>query len=176
MRITYRRWEPADVGGVRRILHDTWMDAYSAFIPAGDLIRYLDEHYDADALREFFEDPNVVGYVAVADNVLAGYARTYFHKDEQRLYVQQLYILPSFQGMGIGKQLMAFAADHAKTFSLDRVWLGVMVQNISALTWYQRMGYQITEKQPFTMGSTAVEHYVGYVPIDNIFALSAEKQ
>jgi ribosomal protein S18 acetylase RimI-like enzyme len=74
--------------------------------------------------------------------------------------------------LGLGKQLMAFAADHAKTYDLDRVWLGVMVDNTAALLWYQNMGYQIIEKTPFTLGKTTVEHYIGFIPVADIFQLS----
>jgi ribosomal protein S18 acetylase RimI-like enzyme len=70
---------------------------------------------------------------------------------------------------------MAFAADHAKTYDLDRVWLGVMVDNTAALLWYQNMGYQIIEKTPFTLGKTSVEHYIGFIPVADIFQLSEKK-
>jgi diamine N-acetyltransferase len=175
VRIAYRRWNMNDVESIRQLLHDTWIDAYSEFIPREDILEYLAEHYDDGSLRNFMDDQNVVGFVAEVDNAIAGYEKTFYHKEEVRLYVQQLYILPRFQGLGLGKQLMAFAAEHAKTFNLDRVWLGVMEKNISALLWYQNMGYRIAEKIPFTMGKTQVDHYIGYVPIADIFQLSEKK-
>jgi diamine N-acetyltransferase len=176
VRIAYRRWNMSDVESIRQLLLDTWMDTYSEFIPREDILEYLNEHYDTNSLRTFIDDQNVVGFIAEVDGAMAGYGKTFYNKEEMRLYVQQLYILPRFQGLGLGKQLMAFAAEHAKTFNLDRVWLGVMEKNMSALLWYQNMGYRIAEKIPFTMGKTQVDHYIGYVPIADIFQFGGKKQ
>ena len=151
------------------------MDTYAEFIPQEDILEYLNEHYNADVMRSFFDDQNVVGFIAEVDSAVAGYEKTFYNQEEKRLYVQQLYILPRYQGLGLGKQLMAFAADHAKTYDLDRVWLGVMVDNTAALSWYQNMGYQVIEKTPFTLGKTTVEHYIGFVPVADIFQLSEKR-
>jgi len=175
VRISYRRWEMKDVESIRKLLHDTWLDTYGTFIPREDILDYLSGHYSGDIVRSFFDDQDVVGFVAEVDGTIAGYEKTSYHQEEKRLYVQQLYILPRYQGLGLGKQLMAFAADHAKTYDLDCVWLGVMVDNTAALLWYQNMGYQIIEKTPFTLGKTKVEHYIGFVPVTDIFRLSEKK-
>ncbi len=168
MRITYRRWTQEDAVHIHQILHDTWLDAYSGFIPREDILGYLDKHYHLDAIKNFVENEDTVGFIADVDGVLAAYEKTFYNKEEKRLYVHQLYVLPQFQGLGLGKQLMAFAAERAETFNLDCVWLGVMVDNTSAVLWYQKMGYQITEKTPFVMGKTTVDHYIGFVPVKDI--------
>jgi len=175
VRISYRRWELKDIESIRQLLYDTWLDTYAEFIPREDILEYLKGYYNGDILRSFVDDQNVVGFVAEVDGAIAGYEKTFYNREEKRLYVQQLYILPRHQGLGLGKQLMAFAADHAKTYDLDRVWLGVMVDNTAALLWYQNMGYQIIEKTPFTLGKTTVEHYIGFIPVADIFQLSEKK-
>jgi len=175
MRISYRRWELKDVESIRQLLHDTWLDTYAEFIPCDDILEYLEGYYNEDVLRSFFADQNIVGFVAEVDGAVAGYEKTFFDRKEKRLYVQQLYVLPRYQGSGLGKQLMAFAADHAQTYDLDCVWLGVMVNNTAALLWYQNMGYQIIEKTPFKLGKTMVDHYIGYVPVSEIFQLCEKK-
>lgn len=169
MRIAYRRWNVEDAGSIHRLLYETWIDTYSEIIPRDDMLEYLEEHYDERALQTYIQDEHFVGFVAEVDGVLAGYEKTFYNEEEKRLYVQQLYILPKYQGLGLGKQLMTFAAEHAKTYGLDCVWLGVMVDNTTALLWYKNMGYQIVEKTPFTMGKSKVDHYIGYVPSAGIF-------
>jgi ribosomal protein S18 acetylase RimI-like enzyme len=114
------------------------------------------------------ENEHIVGFVSDVDGEVVGCERTFFHQEENRLYVHQLYVLPEYQGYGIGKQLMIFAGERAKTFNLDRVWLGVMVDNTPALLWYQKMGYKISERIPFVMGKTSVDHYIGFVLVDDI--------
>ena len=157
-----------DAENVHQILLRTWLDTYSDFVPREDILGYLGKNYHPDMLRQLLQNPGIVSYVAEVDDILTGYERTLYNDDEKRLYVQQLYILPEYQGLGLGKQLMVLAAERAITFNLDRVWLGVMVSNTSALEWYLKMGYQIVEKEPFNLEKTAVEHYIGFVPIDRI--------
>jgi ribosomal protein S18 acetylase RimI-like enzyme len=170
MSIKIRSWHQDDIEVVRYILWETWSDSYSRFIPVDDLLAYFNEHCSAKNLTEQFHDKNVRSYVVEYDEVIAGYEKTYYNKKENRLYVQQLYILSVYQNLGLGTKLMKSAAELALSMGIDKVWLGVMVRNESAVTWYKRMGYEVVESAPFTMGHTTVDHFIGYVPVENILA------
>ena len=167
MTVTYRRWQERDLSTIREILRKTWLDAYS-FIPESDLTSYLEKTYDDASMKNLFADPAVNGFVAESDGTVVGFVRTKFDRKEGRHYVSSLYILPEFQGKGIGRKLMVMSADEAISHGLDRVWLGVMVENRPSVDWYKGMGFQIVEEEPFTMGSTKVNHYIGYVPVQSI--------
>ena len=173
MKITFRRWEQTDAESVRVLLRETWLDAYGGFIPREDIFHYLEEHYSIEEVRLLMQDPDVAGFVAEVDGNIRGCEKTFYHREEKRLYVHQLYIHPEFQGLGLGKQLMLFAAERAKTMEQDRVWLGVMTENLPAISWYKKMGYQIVDQMPFTMGRTHVDHYIGYVTVQDIEAANS---
>ncbi len=168
MEIIYRRWRVEDLTFIPEVIWKTWIDAYSSFIPVEDLRAYHSEFYNAPSMKKLFEDPNVNAFVAEAEGNVVGALRTKFNKDEQRHYVSSLYILPQFQKLGIGRSLMRMAASEARSRTLDRVWLGVMVENKPALHWYRKMGFEIVEEAPFQMGKTSVEHYIGYVMLSSI--------
>jgi diamine N-acetyltransferase len=165
MSISIRRWLQADLPTIQRLLLDTWLDAYGSFISRADLIGYLHAQYSQAKLETLFADPDVTGLVAEADGVVIGYAKLYHARAEQRFYVHQLYILPARQGLGLGHRLMACAEERARGLGADRIWLGVMVKNAQAVAWYKKMGYIVTETAPFVMGSTTVDHYIGYLPL-----------
>ena len=165
MNISVRRWIRADLPAIPRLLLETWLDAYGSFIPREDLAGYLDSQYSQAQLEALFADSDVTGLVAEADGALAGYAKLYHARSEQRFYVHQLYILPARQGLGLGRRLMACAEERARALGADRIWLGVMVKNVRAVAWYKNMGYTVTETLPFVMGSTTVDHYIGYLPL-----------
>ena len=165
MNIAIRRWNREDLPTVQRVLRETWLDAYGSFIPRGDLAGYLNTQYSHAKLEALCADPDVTGLVAEVDGVVAGYAKLYHARAEKRFYMHQLYILPAQQGQGLGHRLMACAEERARELGVDRIWLGVMVKNTQAVTWYKKMGYTITETAPFTMGSTTVDHYIGYLPL-----------
>jgi diamine N-acetyltransferase len=166
--ITIRLWKQDDLEVVRYILWETWKDAYAKFIPLEDLQAYYDEHCTSDTLADQYRDSNVKGLVAEYGGVIAGYEKIFYNEKENRLYVQQLYILPAYHNLGLGRKLMESAAELAVSKDLDAVWLGVMVKNESAVAWYKKMGFEIVENVPFTMGRTTVDHYIGYVPVGKI--------
>ncbi|MBI3004683.1 MAG: GNAT family N-acetyltransferase [Ignavibacteriales bacterium] len=174
MRAKLRAWDQADFFDVRHVIWNTWMATYGSFVPEEDLRSFFEDHYSVEALEKQFENPDTVCYVAEVDGHVVAYERTFFNKEEKRQYVASLYVLPENQGSGLGKELMRMAAQEARRRGLDNVWLGVMVQNQQAVDWYKKMGYQIVEEAPFTMGNTTVPHFVGYVPVQKI-ETSAEK-
>ncbi|HEY6950959.1 MAG TPA: GNAT family N-acetyltransferase, partial [Bacteroidota bacterium] len=143
----------------------TWMEAYSPFIPEGDLQSYHQATYNLEALKTMFADRDVKGFVAEFDGALVGCIRTKLERTAQRFYVSSLYVLPHHQGKGIGRTLMTMAAREAVALGHDRIWIGVMERNKDGLDWYQKFGYRVVEEAPFTMGKSTVNHFIGFVPV-----------
>lgn len=162
MSIALRQWTLEDLPSVRRVTWDTWIDAYSSFIPESDLRHYFDANYALDVLTQLFHTPLMNGFVAEVNGSVVGYVKTKFNKEENRFYISSLYILPKCQGMGLGGKLMAASEELAKTLGADSVWLGVMTQNTLALDWYKRHGFTFVEEAPFSMGQTTVVHLIGF--------------
>jgi ribosomal protein S18 acetylase RimI-like enzyme len=163
--ILTRPWTRDDLPAIQRLLLETWLDAYLPFIPREDVTGYLHQQYSQAKLEALFADADVTGLVAEVDGAVAGYAKLYDARAEQRFCLHQLYVLPSKQRLGLGRRLMACAEQRAFELGADRIWLGVMVKNARAVAWYQKMGYTVMQTEPFVMGSTTVEHYIGYVPL-----------
>jgi diamine N-acetyltransferase len=166
--INIRTWRQDDFEVVRHILRETWKESYSGFIPDDDLLAYFNENYSLQKLAEQYNDAKVIGFIAEYDDIVAGYEKTYYSEKENRLYVHQLYILPVYQNLGLGRKLMKSAAERAKSLRLDKVWLGVMVKNEPAFAWYKKMGYEVVESAPFTIGKTTIDHFIGFVPVGRI--------
>ena len=165
MSTSLRPWLRSDLPTIQRLLLETWLDAYGPFIPREDLVGYLNTHYSQAKVEAMFADPDVTGLVAEAEGTVVGYAKLYHARAEQRFYVHQLYILPAKQGLGLGHRLMACAEERSRELGADRIWLGVMVKNGQAVAWYKKLGFIVTETAPFVMGSTTVDHYIGYLPL-----------
>ena len=98
------------------------------------------QQYSQAKLEALYADPDVTGLVAEVDGAVAGYAKLYHARAEQRFYMHQLYILPSKQGLGLGHRLMARAEELARELGADRIWLGVMVKNAPRRGMVQEAG------------------------------------
>jgi ribosomal protein S18 acetylase RimI-like enzyme/ATP adenylyltransferase/5',5'''-P-1,P-4-tetraphosphate phosphorylase II len=162
MGIVIRPWQKPDLASIRRITWHSWISSYASFIPESDLKSYFDLRYTEEVFLSMFDDPYTQGFVAETDDQIAGYARLFFNRDENRLYVPSLYFLPDFQGQGMGRQLLGAAEEYAAEKGLDELWIGVMVKNNPALVFYRKVGFQFVREEPFTMGKTTVSHLIGY--------------
>ena len=165
MKVLIRPWQKEDFPAVRRILWESWIAAYSSFIPEEDLRAYLEATYQTASLSLLYDSTFIHGLIGEADGEAVGFARIQFHKNENRLYLASLYLLPAFQEKGIGGRLLRAAEEKAGAYGLTELWVGVMVQNEAAGRWYKRKGFRFIREEPFRMGRTTVPHRIGYETI-----------
>jgi ribosomal protein S18 acetylase RimI-like enzyme len=166
-RVDVRPWTEDDLPAVREITWETWLATYVSLVRVEDLKSYFDDHYSLEALVDFFRRPECGGLLATADGEPAGYARTRLSAEEGRFYVTSLYVLPRFQGLGLGTRLLDLSARAALARGSTKIWLGVMTGNTRTVEWYRRLGFAFVEELPFTMGSTTVPHLIGYKTLES---------
>jgi ribosomal protein S18 acetylase RimI-like enzyme len=159
--IKLRNWQKGDFPVVKDILITTWKDAYS-FIPLDDIETYFKEFYSDQRLIEMLDDPFTKGILADVEMNPVGWMKLYHNNLEKKFFVSSLYVLPGYQGYGIGHKLLEEAYKIARGKNFNKVWLGVMKQNIKSLEWYTKLGFVFVEEEPFQMGSTEVMHLIGY--------------
>ncbi len=121
---------PHSHGNLDKALGRSWMSTYSSFIPESDLKSHFDSYYAKASLLSMFDNPCIKGFIAEMDDHIAGVARLFLNRDENRLYIPSMYFLPEFQGHGMGRQLLEAAEKYAAEKSLDELWIGVMVISI----------------------------------------------
>lgn len=165
--VNIRDWTNNDFETVRNILITTWRDSYN-FIPGKDLITHLKKHYNQDKIFDLIKNPDYKCVLAELEGKPVGLMKLHNNYLKDRFYISSLYILPGYQGIGIGKLLLEFAEKEASKFKYDRTWVGVMRDNREGLIWYKRHGFTFVEEKPFQMGTTKVLHLIGYKIIEPI--------
>jgi diamine N-acetyltransferase len=164
--VSIRSWQSADLPAIRSLLWQSWLATYSNFIPRADLRTYFDAHYALKAMKMLFKNPDVCGLVAEKETTLCGFARTRINREDERFYLPSLYLLPGHEGRGLGRMLLHAAQEEARRRGFHALWLGVMVQNSRALSWYRKLGFEFFDTLPFTMGETTVDHLLGCLKIE----------
>lgn len=157
-----RHWRRSDLQSIQQVAWDTWADAYGAFVPEEDRQDFHDSYYALQKLQHLYDSKVVDGCVALVDQSIVGYSKTYWNEQDKQFFITSLYVLPAFQKLGLGKRMMEYGMNTAKQYKADRVWLGVMVDNLPAIEWYHRQGFVFDESKPFTIGKTIIEHLYGY--------------
>jgi ribosomal protein S18 acetylase RimI-like enzyme len=157
-----REWNKNDFDTIRNILEKTWFDTYSEIIPLDELKSYLYLTCSDDKLKTLINDPLVNGIIAEMNKIAVGWMRTSIDKSLNKYFINQLYILKEYQGIGIGKKLMKVAEEKAIKNKFDEIWLGVMSENILSVNWYKSLGFIFEKEEPFKMISTSVKHLIGF--------------
>ncbi|MCF7823739.1 MAG: GNAT family N-acetyltransferase [Candidatus Marinimicrobia bacterium] len=157
-----RPWRRSDLPAIQQVAWTTWADAYGSFIPEEDRRDFHIAYYALDKLQILFDSKIVTGCVAVVDEKVVGYSKTHWNEKRAEFFITSLYVLPQFQKLKLGKDMLNFGIEAAKKHDADRVWLGVMIENTPAIEWYHRQGFVFIEKRPFTIGKTTIDDLIGY--------------
>ncbi len=142
---------PEDVPGVQKVFRDTWLATYpneECGITREDI---EDRYKDAlaperiakrqEAWAHLLPDEKI--FSAIEDGAVVGVCRVKTYEDKNQLHA--IYVLPEYQGKGIGSALW----EKALTFfdpSKD-IYVGVAVYNQKAIDFYSRLGFVDTEKR-----------------------------
>jgi ribosomal protein S18 acetylase RimI-like enzyme len=159
--INIRNWTKEDFPIVKNILLTTWKNTYT-FIPEEDILTHFENFYSEDKLIEILIDPFSKGIIAEVNSVPAVWMKLFEDTINKKFFISSLYVLPEFQGYGLGKKLLNEAYKIASQKRYQKIWLGVMKQNVKALEWYKNLGFVFDKEEPFQMGRTEVLHLIGY--------------
>jgi ribosomal protein S18 acetylase RimI-like enzyme len=74
-------------------------------------------------------------------------ACVYLENKENTLYLGMLTVQPDFQAEGIGKKLLQAAEEYAVWLGKQAIQMTVISVRAELIAWYQRRGYQVTDKK-----------------------------
>lgn len=109
--------------------------------------------YSEDSLHKQMEKDGHIYYLAFKEDEPAGYLSIQ-PEGEHVFHLQKIYVLPSFQGMKLGKQLFEQAIKAIKELhpAPCQMRLNVNRQN-KALAFYERMGMLKVDEGDFPIGN-----------------------
>jgi ribosomal protein S18 acetylase RimI-like enzyme len=136
-----RRAKPEDAHAISHVHEASWRNAYAGLVPYGALARMInrrDVKWWANAIRKstlilvIEMDGKVVGYATLGPNRVS----TFPHEGE----VYEIYLLPEYQGIGLGSKLFADAMKELKQRSYKGAVVWVLSDNDPAISFYENAG------------------------------------
>jgi len=104
----------------------------------------FDDRLDRSATREFLADPRHHLVVAIDANVVVGFVSAvhYVHPDKPspELWINEVSVVPTHQGQGIGKALIAATLAVARNLGCSEAWVLTDVDNDAAMRLYESGG------------------------------------
>lgn len=102
-------------------------------------IKHLEENFFSD-----YKENAEYYYVITENGDEIGQMCIGYYSWNNKAILWDIYIDPSYQRMGIGTQLIAFAEERAKIFGSRVLALECQSSNYNAITFYRKNGFELT--------------------------------
>jgi GNAT superfamily N-acetyltransferase len=154
--IDVRPARPSDAAGLADVYAAAWREAYSGIIPALTLEKMIVRRsplwwrdvVKRRAILVLEVGGTVAGYASFAP--AAGRARS------GAAEIQELYLKPEYQGIGLGKRLFSAALKRIKGRGYGRVLVRALADNERANGFYARRGGTLVARSEETLGGRAL--------------------
>lgn len=157
--IIIKRVDEKDILKLQAISKKTFADTFSSSNTKEDMQKYLNESFSQDQLLKEISNQNSFFYFAMIDQEVVGYLKLNVAEAHTEIYdlssleIERIYVLDTFQGQKIGQILFNKAVEKAKSLNLNEIWLGVWEENISAINFYLKNGFEKFDQHIFKLGN-----------------------
>ena len=154
-----------DISVIRLLASVVFPDTYKEILSTEQLEYMMDWMYSTESLNRQMTEDGHIYYLAYQADEPVGYLSIQ-PEGEHIFHLQKIYVLPAFQGKGLGKLLFEQAIRAIKELhpSPCQMRLNVNRQN-KALTFYLKMGMKKVDEGDFPIGN-------GYYMNDYIMGLN----
>ncbi len=154
---------PFEVTIIQDLAHRIWPDTFSEILSKAQIEYMLNWMYSPEKLISQMEKGH--HFFLLTDEVPIGFVGVEQQVDH-RVKIHKLYLLPSEQGKGFGKQMLDFVIDWAKERGAPSVYLNVNRYN-KAVDFYQHIGMNILHSEDIDIGNGyLMEDYVMELPLN----------
>lgn len=157
------RLDERSAAEVHELLRVTWEDTYRGILPEGLIKMTTTQWHSTETLSRQMRNTQVLFAGYTEDGKLLGMARA-AKEDPDTLRIFQLYVLPSSQRRGIGKQLMDYCI---RQFPETRkVVLNVGKGNEKGIAFYRRCGFEFVGETSLKVGEWEIPELIGALELE----------
>lgn len=158
--IECRPLNASDIPLIIDLARRTWPTAYADVLSTEQIDNILMRIYCEENLRREMAEGHRF-WVADVDGIAMGFASGY--REGAAVWLKKLYVLPQYQGRGVGRVLMTAVVE---AFSpVEEIRLLVNSGNRSAQAFYARCGFSKAGEVPVQMGDYRFTDFVFCKPI-----------
>lgn len=163
--ITIRKALIEELPIVQKIAHQTWPDTFAEILSPAQIEYMLDKMYNLKTLESQMVEKGQIFLLAGEEGRFLAFAAFELNNSEGgKTKLHKIYILPSAQGIGLGKKLIKEVCNQAKEKGQKSLLLNVNKFNHSAIDFYQYLGFKEVYREVIDIGN-------GYVMDDVVMEL-----
>lgn len=130
-----------DAKDIALVARSSWSDAYAGIILPENQERLLARWYVPAALEEAIGQSESWFYVAVLKGEVVGFAQFMKRRENGRGELTRIYVLPEWQRLGIGSDLLGKGLAALSTHGVKGVFVYVERGNSKGIGFYERTGF-----------------------------------
>jgi len=141
-----------EIPALRALAERIWRASYATMLTPGQMDYMLAWMYSPETIaREMSE--GVIWETAWLGDELSGFHSCALEPAVCRAKLHKVYLLPEYQGQGLGQQLLDRVHALTAQRGAKQVWLQVNKRNARAIRAYRRAGYAVERSAIFNIGS-----------------------
>lgn len=139
-----------DIQIIRQLAFAIWPATYKSILSADQIAYMLDKMYKEAALKSQFQDNHkfLIAYRSNKPVAFAGYSQ----KENQKWYLNKIYVLEEEKGKGIGKMLIEYIIAELKANNFHCLVLNVNRYN-KAKEFYEHLGFKVISEEDIPIGN-----------------------
>lgn len=154
-----------DIPSIQAIAKQTWPKTFEAILSPVQIEYMLSWMYSTEALSIAIESENQSFWLFQQDGNSLGFAGIeHLYNKAAATKLHKIYVLPSAQGLQVGKQLLNHVIAESKKAGSTNLLLNVNRFN-NAVGFYERFGFSITAEENIDIGN-------GFLMEDYVMVLS----
>jgi ribosomal protein S18 acetylase RimI-like enzyme len=124
---------------IEKLADTIWREHYIPIVGKPQIDYMLEKFQSVRAMKR--QVANGYAYYTVSyEELPVGYLS--IKTEIEYLFLSKIYVLKAYRGKGIGKIMMDFIEDKAKTYNLNKIRLTVNKYNTNSIKAYEKMGFK----------------------------------
>ena len=143
----------ADIPQINKLAWNVFPETYKNILSHEQIEYMMDWMYSIENLHKQMEQEGHIYYIAWQENTPVGYVSIQ-PQDKDLFHLQKIYVLPSYQGLGLGRALFERALKAIKEMHPGCCVVELNVnRNNKAVLFYERMGMRKAREGDFPIGN-----------------------
>lgn len=157
-KVTVRFATHNDLQSVANIARITWDDTYYNTIAAENRRQFLERAYKIENLAAAIGADGHWLYVAQLNSNVVGFGHFLkrYHPSKTRAELVRLYVLPQYQNLRIGKNILATGFNMLARAQIRQCFVSVQSSNAPARRFYERHGFSFRDTHGQFLGTQII--------------------
>lgn len=155
-----------DAEVISKLSTETFFETYSWYNTPENMLEYTQTHFNVEQTKKDFATPNTHFFLATFNNEIIGYAKLRVLENPKELAgkrhieIERIYVQKKHHHIKAGYAIIKKCIEFAVEKKYEVIWLGVWEQNLKALHFYERVGFEKFGAHDFQLGKDLQKDYL----------------